>query len=157
MTIEVPRNTYIVLSFIFAHSLASKQRSLRAQRGCLTPYRLQLRRGDRTHAACRFQPDLTLHVFKRGSNHVIDKLKLNVLVVSSQSYYLIVCFYLSRYLYKHAVVAADSSTLSPIMSNPEGITVEEAILEAISDSDPELPNQMSEVAHRRFTDTEESD
>ncbi|EWZ32629.1 hypothetical protein BFJ63_vAg4636 [Fusarium oxysporum f. sp. narcissi] len=43
------------------------------------------------------------------------------------------------------------------MSNPEGITVEEAILEAISDSDPELPNQMSEVAHRRFTDTEESD
>jgi len=26
------------------------------------------------------------------------------------------------------------------MSDPEGITVEEAILEAISDSDPELPN-----------------
>ncbi|EWY83520.1 hypothetical protein FOYG_13328 [Fusarium oxysporum NRRL 32931] len=37
------------------------------------------------------------------------------------------------------------------MSDPEGITVEEAILEAISDSDPELPNQMFKVAHRHFT------
>lgn len=37
------------------------------------------------------------------------------------------------------------------MSDPEGITVEEAILVAISDSDPELPNQMFKVAHRHFT------
>ncbi|ENH67190.1 Putative transcriptional regulatory protein C3C7.04 [Fusarium oxysporum f. sp. cubense race 1] len=37
------------------------------------------------------------------------------------------------------------------MSDPEGITVEEAILEAMPDSDPELPNQMFKVAHRHFT------
>ncbi|KAG7405370.1 hypothetical protein Forpe1208_v015214 [Fusarium oxysporum f. sp. rapae] len=37
------------------------------------------------------------------------------------------------------------------MSDPEGIAVEQAILEGISDGDPELPNQMFKVAHRHFT------
>ncbi|EMT71406.1 hypothetical protein FOC4_g10009906 [Fusarium odoratissimum] len=37
------------------------------------------------------------------------------------------------------------------MTDPEGIKVEEAILQAISDSDPELSNQIFKVAHRHFT------
>ncbi|KAF4338013.1 30S ribosomal S17P protein [Fusarium beomiforme] len=37
------------------------------------------------------------------------------------------------------------------MSDPEGITVEQAILDGIRDGDPERPDQMFKVAHRHFT------
>jgi tetratricopeptide (TPR) repeat protein len=37
-----------------------------------------------------------------------------------------------------------------IMSDPEGIAVEQAILDKIQDGDVELPNQMFKVAHRHF-------